>query len=76
MEIINSLDSRIITSPKISYSFEKEYIPMNIWMIGISLEKPSILLRKLSIVNSIWLGLTKKIMNTRLELEPSLGSII
>ena len=35
----NSLDSRIITSPNISYSFEKEYIPMNIWMIGISLER-------------------------------------
>ena len=42
---------------------EKEYIPMYIWMIGINLKKPSSLLRKLSIVNSPWLGLTKKINN-------------
>ena len=54
-------------SPNISYSFEKEYIPMNIWMIGINLKKPSSLLRNLSIVNSPWLGLMKKIMNTLIE---------
>ena len=49
---------------------------MNIWTIGISLEKPSFLLIKLSIVNSPWLWLTKKIINMLVEFGPSLGSKI
>ena len=44
------LDSRIITSPNISYSFKKESTHTNIWMIGINLKKPSFFLRKVSIV--------------------------
>ena len=42
VEIISFLDSRSITSPNISYSFEREFTHRNIWMIGINLEnRPS-----------------------------------
>ena len=59
-----------------NYSFEKESIPMNIGLIGISLKKRSSLQKKLSIVNLIWLGLEKKIMNTLVEFGKSLDSKI
>ena len=54
----------------------KGIIPMNIWMIGIDLKKPSFLLRKISIVNSTCLGLVTKITNMLSEFGASLGLII
>ena len=60
METTNSLDSRTIASPNISYSFEKESTHMDIWMIGINSKKQPFLLRKHSIVNSTCLGLATK----------------
>ena len=71
-----SLDLRIIMSPNISYSFEKEFTHMNIWMIGIDLKKLPSLLRKHSIVDSACLELGTKIMNTLSEFGESLGLAI